>query len=244
MKAFPSTQNDQNANYLLLHGYGETGAVWEKLKARLDGKKNHTADLMALFNHPDHSPSFEALAKGIINLAPSSSTTIIANSMGGYLALELLRQNPGRFQRLILISTHPFCDTPVKTRQRIREIDLIEKGKANLLGQLFAHPHEEPVKSNLTNMWAQWSDRALANALKAMTNRQSRVETVQQSTIPIHFIIGENDKSVEIKQMESITKASANTTLHLIPGQGHWQLHLWQPPFTKVLMQCLALETT
>lgn len=243
MKVPPQTTNDRKNNYLLLHGYGESPSVWNNLNLILRENNRLAIHLIKLFDNSNNHQSFELLTNAINNQV-SSGTTIIANSMGGYLALELLHQKPELFEKLILISTHPFCDTLVKTRQRIREIEFIEKGKANLLGQLIAHPHEEPVKSNLTTMWTQWSDRALTNALKAMTNRQSREETVYKSSIPIHFIIGENDTSIEIRQLEAIVKDSANTTLHLIPGQGHWQLHHWQPPFTNVLMQCLALKTT
>ena len=243
MKELPTTTNDLKTNYLLLHGYGEALEVWGRLEPFMDKNNQYPINLIELFEDNNYSQSFEALAKTIITQStkqPPPGTTIIANSMGGYIAMELLHQNPGRFQQLILISTHPFADTPTKIRERQREIALIGKGKAKLLGQLFSHPHQEAVKSNLANMWQQWSDKALTNALKAMITRVSRVETILQSTVPIHFIIGQNDKSIDIKQLESIANACANTSLHLIPEQGHWQLHHWQPPFTKVLMQCLA----
>ena len=235
-------RNLKKTEYLLLHGYGESPEVWGNVEGLLKGNPIRPTNLIELFNDTDASRSFEEMAKTILKqLAEkgNGSTTIIANSMGGYLALELLRQNPEQFEKLILIATHPFADTAVKIRERNREIELIAKGKAILLGQAFTHIHQEPMKSNLFTMWQKWNDKALVNALRAMQNRSPQESTIKQSKIPIHFIVGEKDEAIDCKQLEAVTAQAPKATLHRIPHQDHWLLHHWKQRFSETFTMCL-----
>ena len=242
MKDIQKDRDLKKTEYLLLHGYGESPEVWGNMEGLLKGYQIRPTNLIELFNDPDASRSFEQMASTILKRLTeegNGSTTIIANSMGGYLALELLRQNPEQFKKLVLIATHPFADSMVKIRERNREIELIGKGKAVLLGQAFTHPHREPVKSNLFAMWQKWSDKALVNALRAMQLRSPQEATMKQSKIPIYFIVGEKDEAIDVKQLEAVIAQAPNATLHKMIGQDHWLLHHWQPQFRETLALCL-----
>ena len=50
-------------------------------------------------------------------------------SMGGYVALEILRQAPERVARLALLDTSARPDTPEQTRRRLGQIDLARSGR-------------------------------------------------------------------------------------------------------------------
>ena len=49
-------------------------------------------------------------------------------SMGGYVAQEIVRRAPERVTRLALLDTSPYADTPGKTAQRLRFIELASAG--------------------------------------------------------------------------------------------------------------------
>ncbi|MBP8790679.1 MAG: alpha/beta hydrolase, partial [Breznakibacter sp.] len=105
MKDIPKDRDLKKTEYLLLHGYGESPEVWGNVEGLLKGYQIRPTNLIELFNDPDASRSFEEMASTILKRLTeegNGSTTIIANSMGGYLALELLRQNPEQFEKLVL----------------------------------------------------------------------------------------------------------------------------------------------
>jgi len=78
-------------------------------------------------------------------LADAPETFALAGlSMGGYLALEIMRQAPERVRRLALIDTSPLADTPEQTTRRRGLIDLARrgdfKGVTQRLLPLLIHP--------------------------------------------------------------------------------------------------------
>lgn len=228
--------------FLLLHGYGETAAIWDNIGFLLHPVHQKRINLSDLFASSHLSPCFESIAAAIgaqIEREEIGRTTIIANSMGGYLALELLKQRPTHFKKLILIASHPFVDNNEKIMRRNREIELISKGKANQLFKAFAHNLPEPQKGSLLNMWNQWGNHALINALTAMKTREPRLSTVKNSHIPIHFIVGMKDQNIDCEELHSSLENIQNANVHMIPFAGHWLLHEVNALFEQIITACL-----
>jgi pimeloyl-ACP methyl ester carboxylesterase len=67
------------------------------------------------------------MASRILSSAPESFA-LAGLSMGGYLALEIMRQAPDRVRRLALIDTSPLPDSPEQTDRRRGFIDLARRG--------------------------------------------------------------------------------------------------------------------
>ncbi len=228
--------------YLLLHGYGETPEVWHNVQKMIGDENCSAVNLIQLLRQEKGNGTFENLSTSIVQNIPQGkqdNITIVANSMGGYLAMELLKQQHERIQGLVLISTHPFVDDNAKIRQRRREAELIGKGKSKLLIQASTHAHAEPLKSTLEAMWNQWTDVALLNALNAMITRHPATGTIAESKIPIRFILGQEDFSIDYSRLKALTENNANVALYQIAGQDHWMLHHWQPDFVACLKLCM-----
>ena len=230
------------ASYLLLHGYGETPEVWNKITEVLKDGELIPVDLMILFHQSTGEATFAKLAERILTSLTGKAAdrfTIIANSMGGYLAMELLEQHCELFNRVILISTHPFADNPDKIIRRQREAELIRKGKAKTLFQASSQAYTEPIRRSLEVMWQTWSEAALINALDAMQTRESRVETLANSTIPVRFIIGDNDVNIDASRLQATFVNNPNIVTTTIAGQDHWMLHHWHPNFATRLAKSI-----
>lgn len=71
--------------------------------------------------------SMAAIAAAILAGAPERFA-LAGLSMGGYVALELMRQAPERVTRLVLLDTAARADTPEQTATRRGLIELAEKG--------------------------------------------------------------------------------------------------------------------
>ena len=93
---------------VLLPGLLCDGALWRHQTARLGDAAAFT---MGDFTHDD---SIEAMARSVLIEAPETFA-LAGHSMGGYVALEIMRQAPGRVTRLALIDTSARPDTPEQT---------------------------------------------------------------------------------------------------------------------------------
>ena len=71
--------------------------------------------------------SIAAMATRTLAAAPPSFS-LVALSMGGYVALEIMRRAPERVRRLALIDTSARADTPERTEERLRGIRSLERG--------------------------------------------------------------------------------------------------------------------
>jgi pimeloyl-ACP methyl ester carboxylesterase len=63
-----------------------------------------------LFPDTGGADTFEALAKSVLAAAPDSFA-LAGLSMGGILAMEVIRQAPDRVSHLALMDTNPFAET-------------------------------------------------------------------------------------------------------------------------------------
>ena len=69
-----------------------------------------------------------AIAARILAAAPPQFA-LAGLSMGGYLALEVMRQAPDRVARLALLDTNARADTPEISERRRRQIELAQNGR-------------------------------------------------------------------------------------------------------------------
>ena len=130
---------------VLLHGYLESLDVWDRftellapqvrvVAADLPGHgisevkgEVHTMEFMADTVHA----AMETLGIG--------RAVVVGHSMGGYVALEMLRKYPEAFAGLVLFHSTPNPDSEKKREDRLREIHLIEGGKKELIARSFPH---------------------------------------------------------------------------------------------------------
>lgn len=92
-------------------------------------------------------------------------------SMGGYVAMEVMRQAPERVERLALLNTKARGDTPERTRYRLDQVALVERGDfKGVTEQLLPHfLHQERL-----------ADGPLVEEVVAMTRRVGKAVFLRQ----------------------------------------------------------------
>ena len=94
----------------------------------------------------DHtrSDTMAGVARDVLADAPFASFALAGLSMGGYIALEIMRQAPKRVARLALLDTAAGGELPEQTRRRNELIALAERGEfprvTEILLPLLIHP--------------------------------------------------------------------------------------------------------
>ena len=107
-------------NLFLLPGLLNDAQLWERLSADLSGlARCSVADLTG-------QASIASLASAALGQAPAGPFALVGFSMGGYVALEIMRQAPGRVFGLALLDTNARPDTPQMTEARRKLMQLAQ----------------------------------------------------------------------------------------------------------------------
>ena len=98
-----------NTPLLLLPGLCCTGKLWQPLLRQLLDSSGGTNEVF--IGDPHATPSLAETAAALLQQLPEAPITVVGHSLGGYLAMEMLRQDPRRIAKLGLVSTQCRADT-------------------------------------------------------------------------------------------------------------------------------------
>src|SRR5829696_9011389 len=107
---------------LLLSGLLSGGALW---RAQVDDLSDIAASVVPDLSLDD---TIAGMADRALAAAPPRFA-VAGLSMGGYVALEIMRRAPGRVSRLALLDTSARTDTPEQAERRREAIALAEGGR-------------------------------------------------------------------------------------------------------------------
>jgi pimeloyl-ACP methyl ester carboxylesterase len=149
-------------------------------------------------------------------------------SMGGYVALEAMRQAPERVRGLAMISTSARSDTPEQEASRRQQIDLTNAGKFNMLVKaafplLVDSDHRDDAR--LAAFWSKMAHEigpdVFCDQLEAVINRldsRSLLPTIDCPTAVIH---GAGDQLIPPDLAHEMAAGIPRATLTIINGGGH-----------------------
>lgn len=152
---------------------------------------------------------------------------LVALSMGGYVALEMLRQAPHRITRLALIDTSATPDAPLRAEQRRRGMASLERGRfvgitTKLLHQLLHSKHVDgPVGDTLRAMALRVGGAAFLRQQRAILNRPDPTPTLARIAVPTLVAVGADDRITPVAHAEHLHAAIAGSVLQLFPDCGH-----------------------
>ncbi|MDC8005461.1 alpha/beta fold hydrolase [Aureisphaera galaxeae] len=139
---------------------------------------------------------------------------VFGYSMGGYVALQLERQRPGTFQKIVTLGTK-FGWTPESAAKEVKMLnpDVIEE-KVPRFGQKLKEDHE-PL---------DWKEviRNTARMMLDLGNGAALSETDFGSiTTEVHLGLGSEDTMVGVEETEQIMKWLPNAGMKILEGVPH-----------------------
>jgi pimeloyl-ACP methyl ester carboxylesterase len=164
-------------------------------------------------------------------------------SMGGYVALEILRQAPQRVMKLALFDTSARADTPEQQERRRLLLALSRsgqfKGVTPRLLPLLIHPDRLQDKDLTTNVMAM-AERvgraAFANQQTAILNRIDSRPFLKNITCPTLVVGGKQDAITPPEIVREIADGVAGAHFEMIEECGHLS-PLEQPQIVNDLMR-------
>lgn len=190
--------------------------------------------------------SVAAMAARVLAQAPPQFA-LAGLSMGGYVAFEILRQQPERVQRLALLDTSAAPDSPERARQRRMGIRAIRLGKfvgvtRQLLPRLVHAQHVGgEVGEQVQAMARRVGPEAYLRQQNAILGRPDSRPFLRDIRIPTLIVVGDDDVMTPPEEAEAIHAGIASSRLHRLPVCGHLP-SMEQPERTTALMRQWLLD--
>lgn len=171
--------------------------------------------------------SVEMIAADILGQAPDQFA-LAGLSMGGYVALEVMRQARGRVSRLALLDTSARADTDEQRTNRRRLIEIanaegVRKVQQMLLSRL-VHPDARADK-RLVEAILQMADDTGVDAHErqqsAIMRRPDSRLSLSGIHVPTLILVGRDDAITPVALAEEMHTAIAGSRLEIIADCGH-----------------------
>lgn len=207
---------------VLLPGLLCTAALWEAQKVALC----ETANVVVAPLTGDDSMA--GMAESVLASAPDRFA-LAGLSMGGYVALEIMRRAPGRVEKLALLDTSARADDPARTAEREELLLLAQQGAFDavvrrLLPALI-HPDrlagDRALCDAVVGMAHKVGPRVYLRQMKAIMGRPDSRDGLSEIRCPTLLLCGAEDARTPPAVHEEMAAAIPDARLVVVPHCGH-----------------------
>ena len=222
---------------VLVPGLGSDAAVWRRTITALGD------EVQCIVGDTLSDDTLVGMARRILDQAPPSFG-LAGVSMGGMVALEMMRIAPERVTRLALVDTSSRPDTwrqkvyrrlanaVVGTRSDYRRL------AAGSLGKLVHASTSDVVRDELMTMSVRVGPKAYIRQNRAVMARDDLCAVLRGVTVPTAVIVGSEDRMTPVELSREIHTLTPGSTLHVIPDCGHLP-PIERPEATAALLKTL-----
>ena len=236
---------------VLLHGFGEDSTIWN---TQVNFLKDHCQLIVPDLPGSGKSQmvneewSIEDFADCIFSLLIHeniSKCILMGHSMGGYITLAFADKYPKMLKGFGLLHSTAFADNKEKKQNRLKGISIIEEQGAynflksttpNLFGTSFKKNHPEKVEA-LIEQGKQFSKETLQQYYRAMRQRPDRTNVLQNTKLPVLFIMGEEDIAAPVKDVLQQVYLPEIAYIHILENVGHMGMQENEKQFTEYMLR-------
>lgn len=171
--------------------------------------------------------SMASIARRILESAPPRFA-LAGHSMGGYIALEVMRQAGDRVTKLALLDTAARADTPEQTERRRQQIALAAGGKMKAIVDVqfpnLVHPSrrgDEALRRACDLMAEETGAKAFVLQQNAIIGRPDSRASLAAIRCPTLVLVGEQDAVTPPERSQEMAAAIAGARLVVVPECGH-----------------------
>jgi pimeloyl-ACP methyl ester carboxylesterase len=213
---------------VLVHGHGVDASIWENLKENLSEYEVLTPDISTDTQYD----SIEAYAAGLnewLKTKKIEKCVMIGHSMGGYLTLAFAEKYPETLEGFGLFHSTAYADDEAKLEQRKKTLAFMETHGAaafikqsapNMYAESFTKEHPKVLKNHVEK-YSQLPTEAVIAGFKAIMNRPNRTQVLQNATVPVLFIFGQEDKLISFEKNIGLTELPKENHTLILAESGH-----------------------
>jgi 2-hydroxy-6-oxonona-2,4-dienedioate hydrolase len=218
--------------------YVERAGIGERLvlvHGYLGGSSQWAAEIQALSQHltsPDQITGYAHAVLACLDRLGVQRFHLLGHSMGGMIVQEVVRLAPERVNRLVLYGTGPLgllpgrFETMARSRERLAQ-DGVDATARRISATWLLHREASPMAKALGDLAAQASLQAAEAGLWAMERWDGRAH-LSQITQPTLIVWGDQDRSYQWAQIETLWREIEGASLAVLPHCSH-ALHLEYP---------------
>lgn len=169
----------------------------------------------------------EEIASGLLDVLPRRFA-LAGLSLGGIVAMEILRRAPDRVSRIALMDTNALAETPQSSadlepiiiKARAGQVrDMVE----GMIGgsALAPGPLRAEVTALVEDMALHLGPEILLRQLRAMQRRRDYQSTLRRCKVPALVLCGEHDGLTPVKRHSFMADLIPYGHLTVIEGAGH-----------------------
>lgn len=211
---------------LLLPGLLCDAAVWEGQCADLAGVADCRVPMYRTLD------TIEAMAEHVLATAPSATFAMAGHSMGGRVALEVIRRAPERVLRLALLDTgfQALAAGDVGHKERAGRYQLLSRARAEgmrAMGEQWARgmvrPERigDPVFEAILQMIARNTPDMFESQIRALLARPDATALLPLIRCPVLLLCGRDDLWSPLVRHEEMQSAISGSRLEVIEMSGH-----------------------
>jgi pimeloyl-ACP methyl ester carboxylesterase len=179
-----------------------------------------------VFAFRDHD-TLGAMAEELLARTPRRFT-LIGLSLGGYLSFEILRRQPQRIERLVLMDTTALADTPARRAGRDADIAKVREGGIDALIPELAPRWMHPEHARRPDLLKLMADMARSigaqgqlNQQRAMMARPDSHDDLARVAVPTLVLCGRQDPVTPVADHEAMAARVRGARLEIIEDCGH-----------------------
>lgn len=184
----------------------------------------------------------EALADEILSYAPPRFA-LAGLSMGGIVAMEIIRRGGERVERLCLMDTNPLAEADEVKARRKPQIEKIRQGKLKEVmrdemkpNYLYNGAGRQEVLDLCMEMALALGPQIFIRQSRALQSRPDQCETLRRYKGPTLILHGEDDRLCPASRHELMHELIPHSRYEIITGAGHLP-SLEQPAKVSVLLR-------
>lgn len=167
------------------------------------------------------------MAADALREAPAGRIAIAGHSMGGYVALEMMRQAPGRIERLALLCTNARPDSAESTANRRRLMALAERDFPAVIQALMPklvtpeHLADRVITGTITEMALGVRIDGFMRQENAIIGRIDSRPHLASIRCPTLVVGAREDALMPLETREEMARAIPGARLAVIEDCGH-----------------------
>ena len=172
--------------------------------------------------------SIAELARRVLADAPTRFA-LAGLSMGGIVAMEILRQAPERVERVALLDTNHRAETPDRQALRGPQVERVFQGALREvlieeMKPLYLAPEnrqDEAILGCALDMAIALGPEVFARQSEALRTRPDQTETLRATETPALVLCGEHDTLCPVERHREMAALMPRAGLEIVPGAGH-----------------------
>lgn len=206
---------------IFVPGLNCTGTLFDHQIKAMEGERP-----VLVANHRE-AETIDDIAATLLAMAPERFV-LAGLSMGGYVALSVMRAAPERVRGLVLMDTSARADTPGASERRTRQIAIAEAGRfaeiPDLQIPMLLHPsrlEDAALTETVRAMAEETGAEVFARQQRAIMGRPDARGGLPRIACPTLVIVGDGDAITPREMAEEMVDQIPGARLAVMPVCGH-----------------------